>query len=267
MNRLLSILLLFCVYSHLYAQTPYDAFVPEVSRPILDVVQNLDAYNDSLQSSPMDAPLATQDDVSKWLSPDPLSDKYPEISPYAYCGWNPVKYIDPDGRRVFFAPNVSNSFKDDFKQAVTYMNQKGISGMLYQLETSPNIYYISEGIGINSSEFNPITNTIKWFSRVGLITDNLYEMSPVEVLNHEIDHALQHDTNPTQQRIDGQTYDPNYDNQEEKRVIMGSEQETARKLGKLNTTGVTRNNHKGSLYETTSPTTTEDKWSYTPSNN
>jgi RHS repeat-associated protein len=28
-----------------------------------------------------------------WLSVDPLSDKYPEISPYAYCNWNPVKYI------------------------------------------------------------------------------------------------------------------------------------------------------------------------------
>ena len=85
MKRLLSILLLCCVYSHLYAQTPYDAFAPEVSRPILDVVQNLDAYKDSLQPSPMDTTLATKNDVSKWLSPDPLSDKYPEISPYAYC--------------------------------------------------------------------------------------------------------------------------------------------------------------------------------------
>ena len=81
MNRLLSLLLLFCVYSHLYAQTPYDSFSPATSRPILDVVQNLDAYNDSLQPSPMDTTLVTQDDVSKWLSPDPLSDKYPEISP------------------------------------------------------------------------------------------------------------------------------------------------------------------------------------------
>jgi hypothetical protein len=101
MNRLLLILFFFCVYSHVYAQTPYDAFAPEVSRPILDVVQDMDTYKDSLQSSPMDAPLATTDDVSKWLSPDPLSDKYPEISPYSYCGWNPVKYIDPDGRDIY----------------------------------------------------------------------------------------------------------------------------------------------------------------------
>ena len=93
MNRHLSILLLCCVYSHLYAQTPYDSFSPATSRPILDVVQDMDTYKDSLQSSPMDTTLATKNDVSKWLSPDPLSDKYPEISPYAYCGWNPVKYI------------------------------------------------------------------------------------------------------------------------------------------------------------------------------
>ena len=33
-----------------------------------------------------------------WLSVDPMTDKYPSISPYSYCAWNPVKLIDPDGR-------------------------------------------------------------------------------------------------------------------------------------------------------------------------
>ena len=32
-----------------------------------------------------------------WLSPDPLLDEYPELSSYAYCRWNPLKYIDPNG--------------------------------------------------------------------------------------------------------------------------------------------------------------------------
>lgn len=35
-----------------------------------------------------------------FLSVDPMSDKYPGISPYAYCAWNPVKLIDPDGREA-----------------------------------------------------------------------------------------------------------------------------------------------------------------------
>ncbi len=37
---------------------------------------------------------------SHWLTVDPLADKYPQISPYAYCAWNPISRIDPDGRRV-----------------------------------------------------------------------------------------------------------------------------------------------------------------------
>ena len=36
--------------------------------------------------------------TTMWLSVDPMSDKYPSISPYAYCAWNPVKLVDPDGR-------------------------------------------------------------------------------------------------------------------------------------------------------------------------
>ena len=44
-----------------------------------------------------------------WLSPDPLLDKYPQISSYAYCEWNPMRYVDPDGRDIILAgANKSN---------------------------------------------------------------------------------------------------------------------------------------------------------------
>ena len=39
--------------------------------------------------------------MAMWLSVDPMADKYPSISPYAYCAWNPVKLVDPDGREMF----------------------------------------------------------------------------------------------------------------------------------------------------------------------
>ena len=38
--------------------------------------------------------------MTSWLSVDPLADKYPSISPYAYCAWNPVKLVDPNGREL-----------------------------------------------------------------------------------------------------------------------------------------------------------------------
>lgn len=36
-------------------------------------------------------------DLSIWLSVDPMSDKYPGVSPYVYCANNPVRLVDPDG--------------------------------------------------------------------------------------------------------------------------------------------------------------------------
>ena len=35
--------------------------------------------------------------MTTWLSVDPMADKYPSISPYAYCAWNPIKLVDPEG--------------------------------------------------------------------------------------------------------------------------------------------------------------------------
>ena len=39
-------------------------------------------------------------DLSLWLSVDPMSDKYPSLSPYNYCAWNPMKLVDPDGAEI-----------------------------------------------------------------------------------------------------------------------------------------------------------------------
>ena len=35
-----------------------------------------------------------------FLSVDPMSDKYPSVSPYAYCMWNPMRLVDPDGDSI-----------------------------------------------------------------------------------------------------------------------------------------------------------------------
>jgi RHS repeat-associated protein len=37
--------------------------------------------------------------LCRFVSVDPLQFEYPGLTPYAYCENNPIKYIDPDGRR------------------------------------------------------------------------------------------------------------------------------------------------------------------------
>ena len=49
-----------------------------------------------------------------WLSVDPLADKYPNISSYAYCGWNPISRIDPDGKWVQIVVGAAISAASDY---------------------------------------------------------------------------------------------------------------------------------------------------------
>jgi RHS repeat-associated protein len=39
-------------------------------------------------------------DLSVWLSVDPMSDKYPNLSPYMYVAGNPLNYTDPNGDTI-----------------------------------------------------------------------------------------------------------------------------------------------------------------------
>lgn len=38
--------------------------------------------------------------IGQFNSMDPLCEKYYHISPYAYCAGNPVRYVDPDGKKI-----------------------------------------------------------------------------------------------------------------------------------------------------------------------
>ena len=100
----------------LNAQTPFDSFAPEATRPMLELEESTNTTSDALlcaivadmqsqmfllvdiSSGKIVATTSITDDIRKWLSVDPLVDKYPGVSPYAYCVWNPINSIDPDGR-------------------------------------------------------------------------------------------------------------------------------------------------------------------------
>ncbi len=57
-------------------------------------------------------------DLSIWASVDPLSDKYPSLSPYVYCANNPIIIIDPDGRDL-----ILTGKKENVNATVKLMNE------------------------------------------------------------------------------------------------------------------------------------------------
>ena len=129
--------------------------------------------------------------------------------------------------------------------------------MIREIMGRSEIITIVEDSG--DSYLDPNTNRIHWNPTMGVLTDVGVVMSPATVLNHEADHALQGIKNPNQKATDINTPDRDYGNKEEKRVITGSEQETAKKHEEIKEGEVTRTNHGGNTYDTKSPPTTEGK--------
>ena len=60
------------------------------------------------------------DILTGWLSVDPMADKYPNISPYAYCANNPVKLVDPDGEDII---NAYEKYKNN-KQEIENLKER-----------------------------------------------------------------------------------------------------------------------------------------------
>ena len=72
-----------------------------------------------------------------FLSVDPMSDKYPSISPYAYCAWNPVTILDPNGDSLFAIDAYS---QNDLKKVA------GMFSDLLKFEANGNAYLDYSGI-------------------------------------------------------------------------------------------------------------------------
>ena len=68
------------------------------------------------------------DVLTGWLSVDHMADKYPSLSPYAYCGWNPVKLVDPDGKDIWelnSTGNIVNRISDNNYDQIRILDSKG----------------------------------------------------------------------------------------------------------------------------------------------
>ena len=140
------LIIIACAWSvQINAQTPFDSFAPEVSRPMLELDKSRDKQPDSIVCAIV-ADLQSQmlllvdiskgdvvsyapitDDIRKWLSVDPLADEYPGVSPYAYCLWNPIKNIDPDGR--YSMENIDGG--TDYKTILVLPSDQALDKMKY----------------------------------------------------------------------------------------------------------------------------------------
>jgi len=185
-------------------------------------------------------------EIGRFTQPDPLWIKYPSLTSYQYCANNPLKFVDQNGKRIEFAPGVSDEFKKDFAQSIKYLNSHGASGVIAQLQKREEVIYVNEvKKGGSVSTFSASAKTITWSSQTGAITTNGSRLSASIMLVHEAAHAMHFLTNPDQYVDDITPNGTPFDNKEEQNVIEGEETDAARKCGEINQNGTTRNDHSG----------------------
>jgi len=120
--------------------------------------------------------------LSIWLSVDPMSDKYPSMSPYNYCANNPVMLVDPDGREVEY-----NLLIDKIIVGIWRKFDASFDRRIVDLENSEETYVFK--FNLKKDEFTTdgnklfINYTAKSGKKQG---NNLFSN-----IEHETEHAIQ----------------------------------------------------------------------------
>ena len=89
-------------------------------------------------------------DLSIWLSVDPMTAKYPSLSPYTYCADNPVKLVDPNGESTQVVDNGDGTYTvvggnvKDGDNGIYLRKSDGSNGKLLAYSATPESFYNSE---------------------------------------------------------------------------------------------------------------------------
>ena len=138
----------------LYGASEYDAYGKRSSLtsagtvPVPEGVTLRDGFTGKDDQSP-DFGLAYADfgarqyspALRRWLVPDPLSEKYYGISPYAYCSGDPVNRVDPDGKttwKINQEGELVSEESDDTQDCFQIVDPDG--NVLFSQSFNPNIF-------------------------------------------------------------------------------------------------------------------------------
>ena len=133
-----------------------------------------------------------------WLGVDPLTSKYPGVSPYVYCVGNPVKYVDPDGREIIVGSLLDrilcffglDSYVDKVNNDVNKLKNidPELNKLISVLENSDTKYYIEKTQGKNKgNSYNRSNNTIYYNPENNIGVGG--ERPAIAGLAHELGHA------------------------------------------------------------------------------
>ncbi|MDD2565075.1 MAG: RHS repeat-associated core domain-containing protein, partial [Salinivirgaceae bacterium] len=107
--------------------------------------------------------------IGRWTAVDPLKEKYLHLSPYSYVANNPMKFIDPDGRKIVWADDENTK---NTRVKVNELVQKSmIFATLYNyLDNLPKEINVSTNDEILQEKYQKATEGKDPTTKVGGVT-------------------------------------------------------------------------------------------------
>jgi RHS repeat-associated protein len=177
--------------------------------------------------------------LQRWPNQDPIGE-WGGLNLYGYVGNNPVNWIDPLGLTL-----VVTGDQSAFNQALAYLyKDPTMKQLINDLNNSDNNYNIVMNNNDDDS-YDPSTRTINWDPHSALRTKCGSSQTPALGLGHEMGHA---DGSSFWHHILQMIPSQDYNNYEERRVIINIETPAAINLGEG-----TRTDHGGQPYWVPAP--------------
>ena len=141
--------------------------------------------------------------LTSFISIDRYASKYPSISPYAYCAWNPIKLIDPSGDTCKPASDAEKKYIMQLLDPENKNYSKAFSDVYQDLDNAEYTYVFESWSGDESADgrFTPRygndkTALIQFTMGETENTQNkLLGMSEFKLLFEETFHAWKYEKN------------------------------------------------------------------------